>query len=122
MPVQMCPIDIPDGWEFVKLKELMHGDTYLSMTGEVGIADRSDEYNKHVRVILRPAWQWPEWLTAECVAMDSGGVWFSYQYEPRKTHTGWVLGGDFHRLVLTAFTPPPCDDWTKSLRKNPRSK
>ena len=70
--------------------------------------------------ILRPTWQWPEWLTAPYIAMDEDGNWYAYLVQPSMKSTSWC-GGTCSYLGegLNAFTPPPCTDWQKSLRKNP---
>ena len=111
MPIEMCPIDIPDGWEFVEA--WVARDIFKK--GDISIS-----------VIVRPAWQWPEWLTAGWIAMDESCEWYAFEYEPDCEDAAVWDSYNGSRIKLSGpllpFIPPACDDWTKSLRKNPRSK
>jgi hypothetical protein len=77
------------------------------------------------RIILRPAWQWPEWIKpGTWLAMDSDGVWSLSSQEPKADPCGtyWFVEKGVMAEVKTAlvdFTPPPCTDWRQSLRQKP---
>lgn len=120
MPKQQITIevDIPDGYEATgefRCPEL--GELYISR-GQTHQACFQNYASDHL--ILRKKWQWPDWLKAPWIAMDSNGTWWAYTQPPTIDGPSW-FGGDPVRLseYHLHFTPPPCDDWTKSLRKNP---
>lgn len=70
-------------------------------------------------------WEWPAWLKANWIAMDGGsGDWIAFISEdpPFIDEDGeWVVKeGDWFDLNFLEFSPPPCEDWEQSLRRNPR--
>ena len=73
-------------------------------------------------LVVRRKWQWPEWLTAEWIAMNQDGQWWGHECEPRQSEYAWYSTGKLCWLSsgMLAFTPPPCTDWTHSKRRNPR--
>jgi hypothetical protein len=74
-------------------------------------------------VVVRPEWKWPDWLTAEWIAMDKDGEWWSHEYRPFTEDYVWDSTGGMMRIDVDhiAFTPPPRTDWTQSLRRNPKA-
>lgn len=71
-------------------------------------------------------WQWPTWLRAGWIAMDSDGKWHAFDAKPTHNDADWWVesyaradGGVRLASELFDFTPPPCDDWKTSLRRNP---
>jgi len=110
-------IDIPDKFEFIRV-----GPRDSRVEGEFAhqyIRANGIEY----AVFVRKAWQWPEWLLADWIAMNRSGKWFAYADKPKRTDF-WYFTGE-RLLSLTdnpavAFEPPPCNDWKKSARQNPR--
>jgi len=111
-------VDIPAGFEFVRFpfngeSLTCDGDTFCRV-----VVNGSLE----TMAVLRKLWQWPEWLTAEWIAMDRDGGWWCYGDKPRLNDLGWSPCGGTNsslRPCLTTFTPPPCTDWRQSLRRNP---
>jgi len=105
-------IDVPSGYEFVRLDE-----TYDSSKNEIAVS--IPPY-----AVCRPQWQWPQWLTANYIAMDADGKWYAYLTEPSIRETYWWPDGGVYRELgggFTAFLPPPCDNWKKSVRRNPNN-
>ena len=111
-------IHIPDGYEFVRLDESCETRMPESTHGAVTV------HGKNQYVIVRKSWQWPEWLTAEWIAMDKDGDWMAFSCLPKKSGSWWA-SDDIIAITLSggklAFTPPPCTDWTQSLRRNPKA-
>ena len=116
-------IEIPAGWELAceHMRCPEPGDWWLD---EFGCPHDCRPAQVRKRVIVRPAWVWQKWLKADWLCMASSGRWFASSGRAPKiieNHGGWwlasgcvlVSGGEFD------FTPPPCDDWRMSLRRNP---
>ncbi len=116
-------VEIPDGYELACqwMRAAKIGEWYVddpwSVT-ECGIVSVEN------RVIVRLAWQWPEWLKAPWIAMDKNGKYYGYSSEPSIVGNGnmWLCeadtAADLQSWALD-WTPPPCDDWTESKRENP---
>jgi len=92
-------------------------EKYLSYGGEVCVllSDMDDGF----RPIIDD-WQWPEWLTAAAVVLTPHGCWIATERVPRCDGLAWSGCGSVVDFRLTTFSPPPCDDWQKSLRVNPK--
>jgi hypothetical protein len=130
MKVQVT-IDVPEGWELTDLEPVAIDYDQWFINPD-GIVERWDirstpSCGKYFRV--RRAWQWPAWLEkAAAIAMDESGDWYAYEAVPKRYEGAWdSLDGDLLGMcefsgILPDFTPPPCDDWTKSLRLNPNRK
>ena len=110
-------VDIPDGYEFVRYGVPTDRDYFVYPDGYVmpSGCESNGSY-----VIVRKAWQWPPWLKADYIAMDKAGKWFAFASRPNCECDGWFGVNHFYinKLVLD-FNPPPCDDWTQSLRVRP---
>lgn len=121
MTKQMIEVDVPDGWEAVGYRAPEIGESYLLFDGSVSTVDGVFIYPVP---ILRRSWKWPPWLKAGWIAMDRNGHWYAYTHEPTPLDIAWSSAGGATWLSsgALAFTPPPCDDWTKSLRENPNWK
>ena len=121
MPKQKIEIevDIPDEYEATGEYRLpLRGEHFLASDGHVYRADFN--YMSAAYPIVQKAWQWPEWLKAPYIAMSPTGWWYAYRYIP--FHVGDDWSGDWEYLDdddILNFTPPACDDWRESLRKNP---
>lgn len=66
-----------------------------------------DEFKKNIAPFMRKGW----------VAMDKGGEWRWWQYEPvqiPEENCWWEIFGDYIRLSLV-FNIEPVEDWTQSL-------
>jgi len=119
-------IDVPDGWEFVRFGTAEEGDTILSVRSPEK-TPQSEIGCRYNRIIVRPAWQWPKWLTAPWIAMDKNGDWFGYDREPKRRDVTWagqsslVKYRQLDNIEYVAFDPPACDDWKQSLRRNPHA-
>ena len=110
-----------DKWEPVAFRQPERGEDYISgLTGNVLVCN-GDSVDQS-RLIVRRKWPWPEWLTAEWIAMDQDGRWWCHECEPRLSEYAWYSTGKLCWLSsgMLAFTPPPCTDWTHSKRRNPR--
>lgn len=117
-----CDVTPPEGYEIVRIGLPSPSDWVMDYHGR---AIRVPARDLNIAwMILRPIWQWPEWLTAPYIAMDSDGIWYAYTKEPSAVDDDWCYGGCDWLLLsdrtLLAFTPPPCTDWKTSLRRNPR--
>ena len=119
-------IDIPDQYEFSRL--LNNDDVgdfdYPPLEAGESMFETFSFRGRRYCVVVRRAWQWPQWLTANYIAMDEDGRWHAYLAEPSIRESNWIAGVTYHELggSFTTFLPPPCDDWKKSLRKNPNHK
>jgi len=119
---QTIEIDVPEGWEIVGYRRPQHDEFYLK-DGEIVKAYLN--CLTYSAIIVKRSWEWPEWLKADWIAMDESGKWFAYSCaEPVLDDKVWARGEADVCIVLNSnmidFNPPPCDDWKKSLRKNPR--
>lgn len=116
-------IDIMAGHEFVRLHTGVHPDLE-----DDELVDWRELINGvwHF-VVVRPIWKWPEWLTAGWIAMDKDGRWNAFHkkpYVPDGDAVEWMVGdGSENYIALNPryinFVSPQCDDWRKSLRRNP---
>ena len=97
-------VEIPEGWELAcdEMRPLVKGEWFLS---EAGDARQSKVNTVNNYIIVRKAWTWPEWCTAEEIFWD--GNWMR-----KAKGLCCVMNG-------LDFTPPP--DKTKSYR-NPNWK
>lgn len=112
----------PKGYEFTgEIRQATKGEHYYYLFGsDRGTVAECGSFTDYKYPILRPTWQWPEWLTAPYIAMDEDGNWYAYLVQPSMKSTSWC-GGTCSYLGegLNAFIPPPCTDWKQSLRRNP---
>lgn len=109
----MCPIDIPEGYEFVEVV----GASYVEP------CHVSHCTSQRITITIQKAWVWPEWLKAGWIAMDSDGFWYMYEMRPQITSATWQNhGGTMINLSdkFFDFTPPYCSDWQLSLHRNPK--
>lgn len=112
MEKQTLEVDVPDGYAVDRVTR-----SRINGIGEQ-ITSMSVDFT------LKRVWQWPEWLTAEWIAMDKDGAWWAYLSEPKIGSEFWLINehGRYIDQLLMAFTPPPCDDWTQSKMRNPNRK
>ena len=118
---------IPAGKELVRLGLPKQGEQFIANNSFVDTA--FCDFRDNRKIIVRDAWQWPEWLKAEWLAMDKDERWFAYDQKPSIVSGRWeqsAFTGARHcywiDLHYFAFTPPPCTDWRQSLRRNPNAK
>ena len=122
-------LEIPDGWELAcdKMRPRKKGEQCLGNTGQVlAPALRDDDPSQTYNVILRPAWQWPEWLTAAAVVVTRDGQFWACSNVPcvsTEMGSGWENTGNTILLngLFVALEPPQCT-WRESLRVNPNRK
>ena len=113
-------IEIPNGYEFVRL-----GQMYDTSKGEVAVnLPQIEDSLEPAFVICRPEWQWPAWLKARWIAMEQDGRWFAYSVKPKLKRECWCADnrerlGNISNPDFVSFDPPNCDDYTLSLRENP---
>lgn len=130
MPNQIVEIEvsIPDGYIFDCFRVPYPGDLYI-VDGSVR-ERKCDTSIGFPCVIVRKDWVWPDWLKASWIAMDRDCEWNAFNVRPFLDHRydKWVeavcgdgefIGGTTLDPDLFRFQPPPCDDWTNSLRANP---
>lgn len=126
-------VDVPEGFELTgEIRPPMVGEWFLTNFEEARVCEA--DYAMR-RLILRkveppaPAWEWPEWLTAEwiCINPYNEGHWFMSNVEPIASESGGWHGWNWKGnqkleidLSLFAFTPPPVTDWRESKRRNPK--
>ncbi len=129
----MVAVELPEGYELAckEIRTPKKGEQYLynSMRDSPGAVLARAEVNFVVSqyVIVRPIWQWPEWLMVPWVVkMSQDDDWWGHMREPHLRFNAqmWVAtGATGHCFNLSRgfvdWTPPPCDDWTQSLRENP---
>lgn len=117
-------IDIPDGWELAEpeVRVPRPGEWWLWNRDAMRVCKDDVLCNRYP--ILRRSWTWPEWLKAGWIAMDANGEWWAFTEEPvvDTCDTYWdEYDSDVCNLsnACLDFTPPPCDDWRQSKRRNP---
>ena len=120
-------VEIPEDYELVcdYMRFPKVGESVLSNSGSIfEVHPKDGPAMNALRVIVRPAWVWPSWITAPYLAMDQDGSWWLHQEEPDTQGGLWVSDGCEVLLdkKLLAFDPPPCTDWCQSLRRNPHLK
>jgi hypothetical protein len=124
MAKQTLELEVPEGWELTgEYRFSRDGEHFLTSLGKVVKHRLSDAIP---RIIVRQDWQWPEWLKAPWIAMDKSGDWFAYDGKPvlgQQSSISWKPQIDSGCSILDpsmyTINLPACEDWTKSLRKNP---
>jgi hypothetical protein len=130
MAKAMVEVDLPDGWELAcaYLRKPKEGEDILSGKCRPFVARLRDE--DQYAVVIRQVWQWPDWLKAPWIAMNRDGEWFAHQLEPEvRWNSEWISDGDrrilsgdkSHVFAFYDFTPPHCNYWRQSKRKNPNA-
>ena len=110
-------VDIPDGYEFIRYGVPIAGEFVIYPDDAVM---RSSGVSFGSYIIVREAWKWPPWLKADYIAMDKEGDWYAHRDRPIRYERFWVTEDNLHLAIgILDFTPPPCDDWTQSLRVRP---
>ena len=116
-------VEIPDGWELAcdHVRPVKPGEFWINYAGAV--VGPCEEALNCSRVIVRNAWQWPEWLTCAAVVRTKGGDVWACSTVPHIDEcitSGWsntgtvlVLQGRFVNINL------PDVPWQESLRVNP---
>jgi len=120
-------VEIPEGWEIAcnQIRAPKYGEWFIDPSGIHNILRASSDYHINCKyVIVRQVFRWPEWLTANYIAMDESGIWYGYAKKPSKIASSWLpqQSTPYVRLTpntLTNFVPPECSDWAQSLRRNP---
>ena len=122
-----CEIDIDlgnlaDEREPVAFRVPKNGEHFVSY--DMCVQECEFLSQERMRLIVRRRWQWPEWLTAEWIAMDGNGEWYGYDGEPVTDGDEWQIHGGIGVEIdrrMVAFSPPTCTDWRQSNRRNPRA-
>lgn len=125
MPTKVqVTIEIPDGYELaeIEMRCPKFGEYYLSnRRREYQPILSSMDFYMELYPILRKKWEWPKWLIACCIAMNSDTNWYAYERIPTYNEQQWRNGGKLCGLnpLIQDVVLPICTDWTKSLIKNP---
>jgi hypothetical protein len=88
MPEQLCKIDIPEGWEFVR-----YGSPSLECVLDATGMVVHSTVSKYMCIIVRKAWVWPEWLMTESLFQTKEGEWYGTKHTPTLVRT--VAGGRY---------------------------
>lgn len=126
-------VEVPDGWEPVGVGgKLNPGEAVLAADGHASENNCSGVVCYRVAtIVLRPVWQYPEWLGGAGVAMDADGTWCLHLRTPTIVGSGrWHCGPGDEALLsfrdrriskfLPLWSPPHCTDWRESWHPNPR--
>lgn len=135
MAEALVKVQIPDGWELACDEMRVPYDGEFCILGKPqpgmpsGAVMEVAESGGFPRVIVRRKWEWPAWLKAKWLFCDGYGHWFAVCCGNRpvydKARDAWVCNFGYSGPVLDLqcgcidFTPPQCDDWKTSLRRNP---
>lgn len=114
----------PEGYEFTgEIRQAVKGEFYYFLNGvDEGRLEQPVSSTAYKYPILRPKWEWPEWLKAKYIAMDQCGIWYAFDTEPRISDRSWRGDGCYMLSTKSIdFTSPTCTDWKQSLRKNPNA-
>jgi hypothetical protein len=133
----LVEVEIPDSFEFIRVGVPKAGEQFLcqdslgSCLGSLGTHSEARPYD--VRVIVRPAWQWPAWLACDFIAQEMDGHWHGYAMRHQGHELaanidgwdGWLTRWDLDYFASGRFLnftpPPPCTDWRQSKRRNPNA-
>lgn len=123
--------ELPEGWELAEplARPARHGDPYLTRYGVQEWCDL-EESQAHC-IILRKAFEWPDWLHCDYILKLQSGEWrcgyFESQEKPKVNHyeSGWSNNGATYPLTHRNHRPfdidfPDCD-WKDSYRENPKN-
>lgn len=88
MPVQMFPIDIPEGYEFVRYGVAKIGESTLYYNGEITYWYIT---SCNSRIIVRKKFEWPSWLKAAAIATDKNREVWIYGEVPVKGEYSWFV-------------------------------
>lgn len=110
MPVVNCPIDIPEGWEFVRYGVPISGETFLNEDGDPVSSDVGCVYPLVVIRRARPAIEVGDWVTAS----KDGSTFYGVRGVIQKSRTdgdylvqfgsrgaGWFCGDELIKQTRT---------------------
>ena len=115
----------PEGYEFTgEIRQATKGEHYYDLFGsDRGTVAECGSFTDYKYPILRPKWQWPEWLNVTYIARDADGVWHGFHGKPCIGTNRWIYTSVHHRIEIptSAFniTFPNIPNWENSLIKNP---
>jgi len=118
MPKQMIEIDIPEGYEFLKVDIPKQGDLYLERLGRHGATKAHINFVEEKFIILREAWKPPTFLKPGWIAMDDDGFWVWFDTEPVLGSRSWVAPRP-RTLYHIKFDKPTVSSWQESKRRIP---
>lgn len=88
----------------------------------VGCAEKAAyDFEIHYYPILRPIWQWPDWLGGWGIASDIKGELYWYQKPARSVFNTWLSDSgpacsvDVIAAIHPSFVPPTITDWTQPV-------
>lgn len=118
-------LDVPEGWVCVGRRPPKQGEFILLDNGAPYKADR--DFLSVPYFIIEPDWQWPNWIKSGTFLWQNHFLdWCLSQTEPSLDYNhAWCLSGksirvlDLLEVLNVEFSPPPCSDWKKSLRRKP---
>lgn len=117
--------DPPAGFEAeAEYRVPKKGETYLDL-GQSPPIVATHNWTCERRIVLTPAFVWPEWLKGWGIVADMDGCQWWCASEPSRGNGIWTSRGDVRSVKwltpITTFTPPTITDWTKPVR-NPNYK
>ena len=117
MPKHMIEIDIPEGYEFLKIDIPKKGDFILERIGSRKATEAHLNFIEEKYIILQQTWSPPDFLKPGWIAMCSSGFWVWYKQEPILGHHTWVGSADSYALAHVIFNKPHCSSWQESKRR-----
>jgi len=124
MKTAFVQVEIPNGLEIADpvMRAPKSGELYLNHNNTVLSECNHPLTNKYV--IVKRAYNWPEWLKANWIAKAPTGLWYAFWKKPvvNKDAGNWYYAIDTILLNQNFFdfTPPDCkSNWEDSAIKNP---
>lgn len=99
-------------YEPVAFRGQKRGEKYIDRFGSVMEAERDCSCSSP-RLIVRPVWQWPEWLGGAAIARNVSGGTYWHSAQPTKSGVGnyaangYCLAMACLASLLPSFAPPP---------------
>lgn len=109
----LVSIQIDDRYRVTDFREPRAGELVLSNSGDGTVVQCVAPTGPKFIVVRR--WEWPDWLVAPFLAMNSDKTWTAFTNTPRLIQEGiyayWVSDGESYPISPEAhdFNPPQID-------------